>query len=196
MKKLLVILTSMLMFLGLANAKEFVFDKGHSNAGFSVKHLMITNVKGEFKDFNIKLDFDEKTKTINSFEGIAKVASIDTGIEKRDNHLKSADFFDEVNHKDVKFVMTSYEADGDEGKMTGNLTIRGTTKQVTFDVEEIATVKDFQDNIRVGFTIEGKINRMDYGLKWNKVLEAGGFAVGETVKITVDVQAIYETPID
>lgn len=192
MKKILVVVTSLLLFLSLANAKEFVFDKGHSNAGFSVKHLMITNVKGEFKDFNIKLNFDEKTKTINSFEGIAKVSSIDTGIEKRDNHLKSDDFFDEVNHPEVKFVMTSYKADGDEGKMTGDLTIRGTTKKVTFDVEEIATVIDFQGNVRVGFSVVGKINRMDYGLKWNKVLEAGGIAVGETVKITVDVQAIHK----
>lgn len=195
MKIILKLLMSVALVFGVVNAKEFAFDKAHSNAEFSVKHLMITNVKGEFKDFNIKLDFDEKTKTINSFEGTAVVASIDTGIEKRDAHLKSADFFDEVNHPQVKFVMTSYKADGDEGKMTGDLTIRGTTKQVTFDVEDIATVRDFQDNTRVGFTIEGKINRMDYGLKWNKVLEAGGIAVGETVKITVDVQAIFETEL-
>lgn len=195
MKKIIIVLASFFMFFGFANAKEFKFDKGHSNAEFSVKHLMITNVKGEFKDFNIKLDFDEKTNTINSFEGTAKVSSIDTGIEKRDNHLKSPDFFDGVNHPEVKFVMTSYKKDGDEGKMTGNLTIRGTTKEVTFDVEDIATVRDFEDNIRVGFVIEGKINRMDYGLKWNKVLETGGIAVGETVKITVDVQAIFETEI-
>jgi polyisoprenoid-binding protein YceI len=192
MKKILVVVTSLLLFLGLGYAKEFAFDRGHSNAGFSVKHLMITNVKGEFKDFNIKLNFDEKTKTINSFEGVALVSSIDTGIEKRDNHLKSDDFFDEANHPEVKFVMTSYKANGDEGEMTGNLTIRGTTKEVTFDVEEIATVIDFQGNVRVGFSVVGKINRMDYGLKWNKVLEAGGIAVGETVKITVDVQAIHK----
>ena len=196
MKRVFRILASMVLVAGLANAVEYKLDKVHSNAEFSVKHLMITNVKGEFKDFNIKLDFDEKTKTINSFEGTAVVASIDTGIEKRDAHLKSPDFFDEVNHPNVKFVMTSYKADGNEGKMTGDLTIRGTTKKVTFDVEDIATIIDLQENKRVGFTIEGKINRMDYGLKWNKVLEAGGIAVGETVKITVEVQAVFETPID
>ena len=195
MKKVFRILASMVLVAGLANAVEYKLDKVHSNAEFSVKHLMITNVKGEFKDFNIKLDFDEKTKTINSFEGTAVVASIDTGIEKRDAHLKSPDFFDEVNHPNVKFVMTSYKADGNEGKMTGDLTIRGTTKQVTFDVEDIATIIDLQENKRVGFTIEGKINRMDYGLKWNKVLEAGGIAVGETVKITVEVQAVFETEL-
>ncbi len=189
MKAFLKIFVSLVMVFELANAVEYKFDRAHSNAGFSVKHLMITNVKGEFKDFDIKLDFDEKNKIINSFEGTAKVSSIDTGIVKRDNHLKSDDFFDEVNHPEIKFKMTSYKADGNEGKMTGDLTIRGTTKQITFEVEDIATVKDFQNNTRVGFTIEGKINRMDYGLKWNKVLETGGIAVSETVKITVDVQA-------
>lgn len=192
MKAIVKIFMSLIFIFGLVNATEYKFDKGHSNVEFSVKHLMITNVKGQFKDFDIKLDFDERTKTINSFEGTAKVYSIDTGIVKRDNHLKSDDFFDEANHPEMLFTMTSYKANGDEGEITGNLTIRGTTKQVVFEVEDIATVIDFQNNTRVGFTMEGKINRMDYGLTWNKVLETGGIAVSETVKITVDVQAILE----
>lgn len=193
MKAIFKIFMSLMIVFGFANGMEYKFDKGHSNVEFSVKHLMITNVKGQFKDFDIKLDFDEKTKTINSFEGTAKVSSIDTGIKKRDNHLKSDDFFDEANHPELTFKMTSYKANSDEGEITGDLTLRGTTKQVVFEVEDIATVTDFQNNTRVGFTIEGKINRMDYGLTWNKVLEAGGIAVSETVKITVDVQAILET---
>ena len=89
----------------------------------------------------------------------------------------------------MTFEMKSYEANGDEGKMTGDLTIRGITKSVVLDVEDLATIKDFEGNTRVGFTLNGKINRMDYDLKWNKALELGGVAVSEEVKIIVDVQA-------
>lgn len=89
----------------------------------------------------------------------------------------------------MTFEMTSYKANGDEGEMKGNLTIRGITKAVTLEVEDLSTIKDFQGNTRVGFTLNGKINRMDYGLKWNKALELGGVAVSETVKIIIDVQA-------
>jgi len=178
------------MTFGLANASEYTLDDAHTEVGFSVKHLMITNVKGEFKSYGADIDFDAKTKVFNKFKATVDTASIDTGIEKRDNHLRSDDFFLSEKYPKMTFEMTSYTADGDEGKMKGNLTIRGITKPVTLDVEDIGTVKDFQGNTRVGFTLEGKINRMDYGLKWNKALELGGVAVSETVKIDIDVQAI------
>ncbi len=178
------------MTLGLANASEFTLDDSHTEVGFSVKHLMITNVKGEFKSYGADIDFDAKTKVFNKFNATVDTASIDTGIEKRDNHLRSDDFFLSEKYPKMTFEMTSYTADGDEGKMKGNLTIRGITKPVTLEVEDIGTVKDFQGNTRVGFTLEGKINRMDYGLKWNKALELGGVAVSETVKLAIDVQAI------
>ena len=178
------------MTFGLSNASEYTLDDSHTEVGFSVKHLMITNVKGEFKSYGADIDFDAKTKVFNKFKATVDTASIDTGIEKRDNHLRSDDFFLSEKYPKMTFEMTSYTADGDEGKMKGNLTIRGITKPVTLDVEDIGTVKDFQGNTRVGFTLEGKINRMDYGLKWNKALELGGVAVSETVKIDIDVQAI------
>jgi polyisoprenoid-binding protein YceI len=176
--------------LGLANASEYVLDDSHTNVGFSVKHLMITNVKGEFKTYEADIDFDAKTKTFNKFSASIDTASIDTGIEKRDAHLKSDDFFLSEKFPKMTFVMKSYKADGDEGKMVGELTIRGITKPVTLDVEDIGTVKDFKNENRVGFTLKGKINRMDYDLKWNKALEFGGVAVGEDVKIIVDVEAV------
>jgi len=176
----------------LANATPHSLDQGHSEVGFSVKHLMITNVKGEFTKFDAEIDFDYKTKSFNKLDAVIQTKSVDTGIEKRDNHLRSEDFFLADKHPQITFKMKSYKADGDEGVMVGDLTIRGITKEVKLEVEELATVKDFQGNNRVGFTLEGKINRMDYDLKWNKVLEAGGFAVGETVKLIVDVQAIEQ----
>lgn len=177
--------------LGISlNATPHTLDKSHSEVGFSVKHLMITNVKGNFKEFDGVIDFDYKTKTFKTFKGIIKSTSIDTGIEKRDNHLRSEDFFLAEKYPDITFEMTSYKADGDEGVMTGNLTIRGITKVVELEVEDLGTVVDFQGNNRVGFSLKGKINRMDFDLKWNKALELGGVAVGEDVKIVSEIEAV------
>lgn len=186
-----VLATSALAF-GLAYASPHALDDVHSNVGFSVKHLMITNVKGEFKKFSADIDFDYKTKTFNVFKGEVQTQSVDTGIEKRDNHLRSADFFLTEKFPKMTFVMKSYKGEGEEGKMLGDLTIRGVTKTVTFNVEDLGIIKDFEGNNRVGFTLKGKINRQDYGLKWNKALEFGGFAVGDEVKVTVEVQAVEQ----
>jgi polyisoprenoid-binding protein YceI len=181
--------SALVLTAGLASASVYTLDETHTNVGFSVKHLMITNVKGDFKKYDATIDFDAATKSFKVFKANIDTASVDTGIEKRDNHLKSDDFFLSEKFPKMTFEMKSYKANGDEGKMSGDLTIRGITKQVVLDVEELATVKDFEGNSRVGFTLKGKINRMDYDLKWNKALELGGVAVSEEVKIIVDVQA-------
>jgi polyisoprenoid-binding protein YceI len=175
---------------GLASASVYSLDGSHTNVGFSVKHLMITNVKGEFKKYDGNIDFDATTKSFKVFNANIDTASVDTGIEKRDNHLKSEDFFLSEKFPKMTFEMKSYKADGDEGKMSGDLTIRGITKPVVLEVEDLSTVKDFEGNTRVGFTLKGKINRMDFDLKWNKALELGGVAVSEEVKIIVEVEAV------
>jgi polyisoprenoid-binding protein YceI len=191
MKPVVNLLASFVLSLGLANASEHVLDNSHTSVGFSVKHLMITNVKGEFKAYDAVIDFDYKTKTFNIFRATVQTKSVDTGIEKRDNHLRSEDFFLSQKYPKMSFVMKKYiKEDDEEGKMIGDLTIRGVTKEVTLKVEEIGTIKDFKGNNRVGFSLNGKINRLDYGLKWNKALEFGGFAVGDKVKIAVEVEAI------
>ena len=174
----------------LVNATEYTIDESHTHVGFSVKHLMITNVNGEFKTYNAEIDFDAKTKTFNKLNAVIDTASIDTDNQKRDEHLKSEDFFASEKFPKMTFQMTSYKVDGDEGIATGNLTIRGITKEVKLKVEDLGTVKDFKNVNRVGFTLKGKINRMDYDLKWNKALEAGGVAVAEEVKLIVEVEAI------
>lgn len=179
-----------ILTLGLANASEYVVDDVHTNVGFSVKHLMITNVRGKFKNYEADIDFDAKTKTFNIFKASIDTQSIDTGVEKRDAHLKSADFFLADKYPKMTFVMKEYKVNGDEPKMSGDLTIRNITKPVTFVVEDLATVKDFKNENRVGFTLKGKVNRLDYDLKWNKALEFGGVAVGEDVKIIVEVEAV------
>ena len=190
MKFITKITSALILSFGLANASSYTIDNSHTNVGFSVKHMMITNVKGEFKTYDAKIDFDLATKNFKSFSANVDIASIDTGIEKRDAHLKSEDFFSSEKFPKMTFVMKSYEVDGDEGKMKGDLTIRGITKPVVLEVEDLSTIKDFDGNNRIGFTLKGKINRMDYDLKWNKALEAGGVAVSEEVKIIVDVEAV------
>lgn len=191
MKGLLKIFSTIFLLIGMSlSASPYALDNSHSSVGFSVKHLMITNVKGGFSDFSGDIDFDGKTKSFKMFNGVIKTASVDTGIVKRDNHLRSDDFFDTKNHPLITFVMKTYKADGDDGMMIGDLTLRGITKEVKMEVEDLGTIKDFQGNNRVGFTLKGKINRGDFGLTWNKALEFGGFAVGEKVKITVEIEAV------
>ncbi|BAK72033.1 MAG: YceI family protein [Arcobacter sp.] len=181
--------SALLLTIGLVNASEYDLDKAHTNVGFTVKHMMITNVNGNFKTYDANIDFDAKSKTFKAFKATVDTTSIDTGIEKRDNHLRSEDFFSSEKFPKMTFEMTSYKADGDEGEMKGNLTIRGISKPVTFKVEDLGTISD-KGKSKVGFSIEGKINRMDYDLKWNKALELGGVAVAEDVKIKVDVEAV------
>ena len=171
-------------------AGNYNVDASHTNAGFTVKHMMITNVNGNFATYDANIDFDPATKTFKTFSATVETNSINTGIEKRDDHLRSEDFFASEKFPKMTFEMTSYKADGDDGEMKGNLTIRGITKPVTLKVEDIGTIKDFKNQNRVGFSLKGKINRMDYDLKWNKALELGGVAVAEEVKITVEVEAV------
>ncbi|MFW2609968.1 YceI family protein [Aliarcobacter butzleri] len=178
------IASSLILTGSLLMATEYKVDNAHTNVGFTVKHMMITNVNGNFKTYDATIDYDDATKTFKKFSATVDTKSVDTGIEKRDDHLRSDDFFSSEKFPKMTFEMTSYKADGDDGKMTGNLTIRGITKTVTLEVEDIATMGN-----KVGFVLEGKINRTDFGLKWNKAIELGGVAVAEEVKIKVDVEA-------
>lgn len=184
------ITSALLLTFGLANASEYIIDNSHTTVGFSVKHMMITNVKGDFKTYDGMIDFDKDKKTFKVLKASLDINSIDTANEKRDEHLRSEDFFASEKFPKMTFEMTSYKTNGDEGEVTGNLTIRGITKAIKLKVEDISTIKDFKGQNRVGFTLEGKINRLDYDLKWNKLLEAGGVAVAEDVKIIIDIEAV------
>jgi polyisoprenoid-binding protein YceI len=190
MRILTKIFVASVLTLSLANATPHTLDNAHTEVGFSVKHLMITNIKGEFKNFSANIDFDYKTKSFNTLNAKIETKSVDTGIEKRDNHLRSEDFFLADKHPYITFSMNSYKADGDEGVMVGDLTIRGITKTVELEVEDLGTIKDFTGKNRVGFTLKGKIKRADFDLTWNKALEFGGFAVGEKVKLVIEIEAV------
>lgn len=192
MKKLRNILLAGLVAFGLnASAQELMIDLGHSEVGFSVKHLMITNVKGKFTDYDGDIEFDMKNKAFNAFDATIKATSIDTGIEKRDDHLRSADFFEVAKYPDIKFVMSSYEKKSDtNGVLKGDITIRGVSKPVELNATINGVIKDMAGKTKIGFSLDGQINRKDFGLNWNKALEFGGVAVGDEVKLMAEIQAV------
>lgn len=168
---------------------KWVLDPSHSELAFKVKHLMIANVKGEFKNFTAEVEGNDFTKS--KITATIDASSIFTNDDNRDTHLKSADFFDVENHKKITFEGTSFKKlDEENYQLKGILTLKGIGKEVTFDVEFGGINKDPWGNEKSGFSINGKINRKDWGLNWNAALETGGVLVSEEVKITAEVQFI------
>jgi polyisoprenoid-binding protein YceI len=167
-------------------------DPAHSAAEFKVKHMMISHVKGHFTGISGELTLDESDLAKSHVEAKIETATINTRDAQRDAHLKSADFFEVEKHPAITFRSTKIERKGaDELAVTGDLTIRGVTKPVTFTVEgPTPPSKDPWGNLRIGLSATAKINRKDFGLNWNAALEAGGLLVGEDVTITLDVQFI------
>ncbi|QFT89122.1 hypothetical protein FIU87_10730 [Bacillus sp. THAF10] len=165
-------------------------DKSHSSVDFAVKHMMFATVKGGFQEYEAKVVADPTNLTDAEIEFVIDVASIDTRSSDRDAHLRSADFFDVDNHPKMTFVATNIvKADENEYEVTGNLTLRGTTKSETFSVTFEGSGQDPWGNEKAGFSVEGKIKRSDYGLTWNAPLEAGGVLVGDQIKISLQLQA-------
>ncbi len=174
------------------NSAKWVMDPTHSELTFKVKHLMISNVKGEFKNFSADIDHEEFEKgTVN-----VKVdtSSVFTNSNDRDNHLKSADFFDAENHPAMTFKSTGFKkVDDEEYKLEGLLTIKGVSKKVVFDVEFGGTNKDPGGNEKAGFSLDGKINRKDWGLNWNAALETGGVLVSDEVRIGGEILFVRQS---
>jgi polyisoprenoid-binding protein YceI len=167
-------------------------DPAHSAAEFKVKHMMISNVKGSFSGLSGALTEHATDSTLSSIDASIPAATVTTGDPQRDGHLKSADFFDAEKYPTLNFKSTKVVKKGDaEYEVTGDLTIHGVTKQVTFAVEgPSAPGKDPWGNTRIGLSATAKINRKDFGLVWNATLETGGFLVGDEVAVTLDVQFI------
>lgn len=175
-----------LLATGALYAGTYNVDTSHSNIGFKVKHLMISNVTGKFDKFSGSFEYDEKTNSLKSLVGNVEVVSINTENEKRDGHLKSADFFNAEKHPKLTFTLDKIKGDTAYGK----LSMRGVTKNIELDLENNGSIKDPWGNTRVGLELNGKINRKDFGLNWNKALEAGGVVVGETVKLNIELEGI------
>lgn len=175
----------------MSNLTRWTFDPTHSEITFKVKHLMITNVKGEFRTFAASLSSNGDDFNNATASATIDVSSIFTNNDDRDGHLKSGDFFDAANHKEIRFESTSFKKFDDEnGQLKGNLTIKGITKEVTLDVEFGGVSKDPWGNLKAGFSLSGKINRTDFGLTWNAALETGGVLVSEEVKIAAEIQFV------
>lgn len=170
---------------------RWTIDPAHSAVEFAVKHMMITTVKGRFSGVAGTIELDEQDVTRSRVDVTMDTTSIDTRDEKRDAHLRSVDFFDVENHAQMTFVSRGIERVGHARlKLTGDLTIRGTTREITLDVEDLGRGKDPWGGDRAAFTATGKLDRLDYGLKWNQALEAGGVLVSNDVRITLDVQLV------
>ena len=189
-KKMLLITTIFVFFAQFVSADTYQVDPVHSQVEFTVDHLVVFKVSGSFNEYQGEVVADPETRSLKSATAKIKVASIDTREPKRDNHLRSADFFDAENYPDMIFVSKKIEGQGSDIVVFGDLTIRGTTKEVMLKGSYRGENTDPWGNVRSGFSASTVINRHDFGLSWNKVLETGGFVVGDLVTINLEVQGI------
>lgn len=174
-------------------AINWKLDPSHSEIQFKVKHLMITTVTGHFKKYDLTVDTEsEDFNTAKNIHFTADIDSISTNNEQRDAHLKSADFFDAENHRQLTFEGKKYETNGDDATLHGDLTIRGVTKPITLNVEFGGIVKDPYGQTKAGFTVTGKISRKEFGLTWSAVTEAGQVVVSDDIRVNAEIQLIKQ----
>jgi polyisoprenoid-binding protein YceI len=175
-----------------ATTSRWTLDPGHSAVGFSVRHLMITNVRGEFERFHADVDYDPARPEATRIQATIEVASLNTREAKRDSDLRGALFFDVENHPQMTFVSKAARASAEGGlEVTGDLTLRGITREVTLSVHDISAPQtDMRGNHRVGATASTRIKRSDFGMTWNKALETGGVVVGDLVTVTLEVSLV------
>jgi polyisoprenoid-binding protein YceI len=167
----------------------WVVDPSHSEASFRIRHL-VSNVSGRFNEFEGTIEVDKENPSASSVTFKIKTASIDTGNERRDGHLRSADFFDVENHPEITFESTAVEAKGEDlYHVTGNLTMRGVTKEVTLPVQYLGSMAGMGGSETAGFEIETTIDRKDYGIEWNRTLDQGGVVLGDEVKVRIAIEA-------
>jgi polyisoprenoid-binding protein YceI len=172
---------------------KWLLDPTHSELGFKIKHLMITNVSGSFKNFNATVETREEDFSTAQIKLTAEMASIFTNNEQRDNHLRTSDFFEVEKYPELKFKSTKVEKiDSDTSALYGELTLKGVTKPVKLNVEFNGVTKDPWGGERAGFLVTGKINRSNWGVNFNAVLETGGVMLSEEVKISSEIQLVKQ----
>jgi polyisoprenoid-binding protein YceI len=198
MRQLLAVLWGLaaLSFSAAAGVEVWQIDPAHSAAQFTVRHMMISNVKGEFGKLSGTVQYDPSDLSKTVVEATIEAASITTRVEARDNHLKSAAFFDVEKYPVLTFKSKRVTVEGPgKLKLTGELTMHGTTREVTLDVEgPTAPIKDPRGNLHVGASASTKVNRQDFGVSWNSVMDGGGLAVGNEVGIVLDVELVKQAP--
>lgn len=173
---------------------DYRMDAGHSVIGFSIRHFEISFVRGRFKDCTGTIHYDASDVTKSTVEFTAKVESIDTGVAGRDNHLRTADFFDVAQFPEMTFKSTKVEKKGNGHVLHGDFTLKGVTKQISFPFTLTGAVKDNRGNARFGVAAEAKINRRDYGITWGAAMANGGRNVGDEVVIDLQLEAVKAAP--
>ncbi|MCK8494622.1 YceI family protein [Spirosoma sp. RP8] len=172
---------------------KWVLDPTHSELGFKIKHLMISNISGSFQQFQVAVETDNDNFSTAQIRATAEIASIHTNNEQRDHHLRNSDFFDAETYPQLTFSSTKVEQLTDDTfNVYGNLTMKGTSKPVKLTVEYSGVTKDPWGGQRAGFTVTSKINRSDWGINFNGVLETGGLALGEEVKVNSEIQLVKQ----
>ena len=190
MKKTILFAAALLAASVSARAAEYTVDSGHSHVGFKVRHI-VTKVPGGFKDYEAAFSFDPAKPEASKGKFTIKTASVDTGNAKRDEHLRSPDFFDAEKFPTITYESAAFKPAGkDKYKLEGSFTMRGVTKPVAFDVEFTGLGKDPSGNNRAGFSATAKINRKDFGINWNKALDTGGVILGDDVEIQLEIEAV------
>lgn len=180
--------------LGLAapvvNAETYEIDASHSSIGFSVRHMIVSTVRGSFGEFTGSFDYDAAKPADTKASAVIKTASIDTRNAKRDDHLRNEDFFDAPKFPDITFETTRVEADGGTLTLFGNLTMKGVTKEIALPVTFHGPITDPWGNVRAGFEGSTTINRQDWGISWSKNLDGGGLVVSDEVKLEISIEGI------
>jgi polyisoprenoid-binding protein YceI len=193
-KSLVVPLLALVPALSLAAPTPWNLDPSHSQVGFSVKHLVISNVRGEFRKYEGKVVLDDADVTRSTVQAVIDASSVDTGVADRDGHLRSPDFFDVAKYPTITFRSSKVAKAGKDGlDVTGDLTLHGVTKPVVLHVATTPEVKGMLGETRRGFSATTRIDRKDFGLTWSKIVEAGP-AVGDEVVITLDLEVVKDQP--
>jgi polyisoprenoid-binding protein YceI len=185
--KLVVVLALVPLSSAVLRADTYKIDPNHSTVGFAVAHMVINTVHGKFKDFNGTIDLENNA--VQSATGTIEAKSIDTGIDKRDNHLRSPDFFDVAKYPTITFQSKRVEKKGGDSVLVGDFTMHGVTKEISMPVTVKGPIKDPWGSSRIGFQAKTKLNRKDYGLKYNQALETGGLVVGDEIEIEINAEA-------
>lgn len=174
--------------------EQWEIDSSHSGISFSVRHMVIAKVRGQFTRWSGRIAIEDEDLSAATVEAVIDASSIDTGVADRDTHLKSADFFDVAQFPEITFKSRRVEKRSEQAlRLTGDLTIRGVSREITLEVEYAGRTKDPWGNERAGFAAKTSIDRKDFGLRWNQVLEAGGALVGDQISIEIEVEAVKQS---
>ena len=186
--KLLALLGTVTLIASAPAADVYKIDPAHSQVGFAVAHMVINTVHGKFNDYTGTVELNNNA--LQSASGTIQAKSIDTGIERRDNHLRSADFFDAAKYPTITFQSKRAEKQGSETVLVGDFTMHGVTKEISLPMAVKGPIKDPMGNTRIGLQAKTKLNRKDYGLKYNQALETGGLVVGDEIEIEINAEAV------